>query len=63
MTLGETIKNIREKKGLSRNQMSKKLKISESTLFKIETGSIKNPSFENVKEIALALEIDLNDLI
>lgn len=63
MELGQKIKSVREKQKISRNMLSKKLKISESTLFKIETGTIKNPSFENVKEIALALEIDLNKLI
>lgn len=63
MELGEKIKKLREEKKITRNMLSKQLTISESTLFKIETGAIKRPSFENIKDIAKALDVDLNTLI
>ena len=63
MTLGEKIKKLMENKKLTRNQLSKQISISESTLFKIETGGIKKPSFENISEIANALNISLDSLL
>ena len=63
MDIGKKIQKVRESKNLSRNQLSKKVSISESSLFKIETGGIASPSFASVYELANGLGLSLDDLL
>jgi transcriptional regulator with XRE-family HTH domain len=60
--LGQKIKNLRKKQGLSQDELARKADIPYTTLTKIEIGVIKNPSFNAVSKIALALGINLDEL-
>jgi len=61
--LPRKIKRIREEKEITQKELAKMSGVSYSTLTKLETGVIKNPSFEVVLRIIKALEIDLSDLM
>ncbi|MBU1151693.1 helix-turn-helix domain-containing protein [Patescibacteria group bacterium] len=60
--LGQKIRNLRKKQGLSQDELARKADIPYTTLTKIEIGVIKNPSFNAVSKIALALGINLDEL-
>jgi transcriptional regulator with XRE-family HTH domain len=62
-TIGENIKNYRNKLGISQDQLSKKANLAFHTIAKIEAGSTPNPTIETVKKIANALGVSLDDLI
>lgn len=61
--LGKKIKKYRKAKGLSQDQLSKKANIPYTTLTKIETGVIKNPSVFAIAKITSALGITIDDLM
>jgi len=61
MSLGEKIKNARKHKKFTRVQLSEKLGISSSYLFKIET-NVHVPTFTLVVALADILEISLDSL-
>lgn len=61
--LGQKIRNLRKKQGLSQDELARKADIPYTTLTKIEIGVIKNPSVYAVAKIAEALSIQLDDLI
>jgi len=48
MDIGKKLREAREKKGLSRDELVKKADITVNTLYKIETGKMPKPSFEIV---------------
>ena len=60
--LGQKIRSLRKKQGLSQDELARKADIPYTTLTKIEIGVIKNPSFNAVSKIATALEINLDEL-
>jgi XRE family transcriptional regulator of biofilm formation len=60
---GNRIREIREKKGLSLNKLSKITGISKSYLSFIERSKQTNPSITIVKKIADALGITMNELL
>lgn len=62
MDVGKKIREEREKKGLSRDELVKKIDITVNTLYKIETGKMPKPSFEIVKKLGQALNISLDKL-
>ena len=62
LSLGQKIKALRKEKGLTQEQLAIKAEVSYTTLTKVETGAIKNPSFETVAAIAKGLEITLDTL-
>ena len=62
MDIGKKLREAREKKGLSRDELVKKADITVNTLYKIETGKMPKPSFEIISKIALALDLSLDDL-
>lgn len=61
--IGGALRNIREKRGLSQEQLADKMNISRSTISKIESGKF-NCSIDYLSKFALFLnfEIILNDL-
>lgn len=61
-TLGENIKRIRKKRGLTQKQLSEKINKHERMVQKYETGNVI-PSIEMVNNIALALDTDISKLI
>ena len=62
MDIGKKLREAREKKGLSRDELVKKADITVNTLYKIETGKMPKPSFEMVKKLSQALDISLDEL-
>lgn len=62
LTLGQKIKKIRLKQGFSQDELARLADIPYTTLTKIESGKIKNPSFSAVVKVAKALNIKLDNL-
>ena len=62
-TIGEKIKAWRKKKDLTQDALAKKADIPYTTLAKIESDVIQNPSLRTVTKIAEGLGITLDDLI
>lgn len=61
--LGQKIKKLRQKLGLSQDDFARKANVPYTTLTKIETGVIKKPSVFVVSKIAKALNVSIGDLI
>lgn len=57
------IKKWRKQKDLTQDALAKKANIPYTTLAKIESNVIQNPSLQTVKKIAEGLEIGLDDLV
>lgn len=61
MTLGENIKALRIKKGLTQKELASKLGIAINSVSRYETNE-RQPSFKMLENIASALETDISDL-
>ena len=61
--LGQKIKKLRQKLGLSQDDFARKADVPYTTLTKVETGVIKKPSVFVVSKIAKALDVSVDDLI
>lgn len=61
--IGENIKKLRLKMGMSQDILSKKADLAFHTISKIESGSTPDPRIDTVKKIADALGISLDYLI
>ena len=62
MEMYEVLAAVRKEKKISFDELSQKTELSVSTLKKILTGVTKAPLFENVRSIAYALGMSLDDL-
>ena len=62
-SLGQKIKKMRTKLGLSQDDFARKADVPYTTLTKVETGVIKKPSVFVVSKIARALNVAIEDLI
>lgn len=62
MTVGENIKRIRKKKGLTQRRLGELCGINEANIRKYESGK-QNPKIETLARIASALNVDTYDLI
>ena len=61
--LGQKIKKLRAKLGLSQDDFARKSDVPYTTLTKIETGVIKKPSVFVVSKIAKTLGVNIEELI
>mgnify|MGYP001564869044 FL=1 len=61
--LGQKIKKLRTKLGLSQDDFARKADVPYTTLTKVETGVIKKPSVFVVSKIAKILGVDIEELI
>ena len=61
--LGQKIKKLRNKSGLSQDDFARKADVPYTTLTKIETGVIKKPSVFVMSKIAKALNVSIEDLL
>ena len=61
--LGQKIKKLRQKLGLSQDDFARKADVPYTTLTKVETGVIRKPSVFVVSKIAKALDVDIEELI
>ena len=61
--ISKNVKKLREKTGLSQDQMARKANIPFSTYLKVENGVTTNPSIQTLLNIAEALEISLDKIV
>ena len=59
--LGARIKNIRNKKGLTQEQLSEKMEINPKYLSSIERGN-ENPTLNTLIKLSESLEVDLSEI-
>ncbi|MBQ5851733.1 MAG: helix-turn-helix transcriptional regulator [Lachnospiraceae bacterium] len=62
MSIGENLKNIRVKKGMSQSELAEAVSVSGSMINQIERGR-KGMSINLCIDIAKVLDCDINDLI
>lgn len=63
MTFGAKVKKLREKKGVSQRQFALALDITPTYMSKIERGEFPPPSEEVIKNMAVMLEVDSDELL
>jgi len=61
--IGENIRTIRKKKGISQDKLSKLADVTLTTLTKIESGANSNPTIKTIQKIAGALGVKVGDLL
>jgi transcriptional regulator with XRE-family HTH domain len=59
--LGERLKQIRQRKGMSQGDIARILKVHRSYIGGIERG-VRNPTIKNVEKIAKALKVSASEL-
>ncbi len=62
MKLGERIKQLREKNGLTQGQLAGGSAVSQGYLSQLENGEVKNPSAAVLLRVAQAMQIDPDEL-
>jgi transcriptional regulator with XRE-family HTH domain len=62
-TIGENIKKLRTKQGLTQDDLVKKTGLKYSTFAKIEGGFVKKPGVQMIAAIAKALGVSMEDLM
>ena len=62
-TIGENIKKMRAKLGLTQDDLSKKADIKYTTLTKVESGVVNKPSVQTMAKIAKALGVNIEYLL
>ena len=62
-TIGENIKRIRNKLGLTQDDLVRKSGVKHTTLTKIESNVVVKPSVQTVAKIAKALGIQMEELL
>lgn len=62
-TIGEKIKAWRKKRDLTQDALAKKADIPYTTLAKIESDVIQNPSLQTITKIAEGLGVSLDELV
>jgi len=61
--IGDNIRKVRKKNGMSQEKLARRADISLNTLTKIESGFAKKPTIQTVIKLAKALEISIDDLV
>src|SRR3970040_1420777 len=62
-TIGDKIKQLRNKQGLTQDELARKSDLPYTTLTKIETNVITKPSIQTVMKIAKGLGVSLDDFM
>ena len=62
-TIGENIKRLRTKQGLSQDDLARKADLKYSTLAKIEGDFVTKPGVQMVAKIAKVLGVSVEDLL
>ena len=62
-TIGENIKKLRAKQGLSQDDLARKAGLKYSTLAKIEGDFVTKPGVQIMAKIAKALGVSIEDLL
>ncbi len=61
--IGDKIKQIRNKKGLTQDTLARKAELPYTTLTKIESNVITRPTIQTVAKIAKGLGVSIDDLM
>jgi transcriptional regulator with XRE-family HTH domain len=61
--ISRNIKNIRVKKGISQDRLSKLADLSLNTIVKVESGKSPNPTIGTLMKIARSLGVSINEII
>jgi len=62
-TIGDKIKQLRNKQGLTQDELARKSDLPYTTLTKIESNVITKPSIQTVMKIAKGLDITVDNLM
>lgn len=62
MTIGEMIKDLRKKAGLTQNELGNKMNVSASHISQYECGQ-RNPSTNQLRKFAIALNVPFREFI
>lgn len=62
MKLGDRIRQLRDKHGLTQGQLAASSSVSQGYLSQLENGEVKNPSAAILLRVALAMRIDPDEL-
>jgi len=62
-TIGENIKRVRNRLGLTQDDLVRKSGVKHTTLTKIESNVVIKPSVQTVAKIAKALGVPMEDLV
>jgi len=62
-TISENIKRLRNKLGITQDDLAKKADIKYTTLMKVESGAVNKPNVQTMAKIAKALGVFIEDLI
>jgi len=61
-TIGDKIKQLRNKQGLTQDELARKSDLPYTTLTKIESNVITKPTIQTVMKIAKGLNISIDEL-
>jgi transcriptional regulator with XRE-family HTH domain len=61
--ISRNIRNLRIKRGISQDRLSKLADLSLNTVVKVESGRSPNPTIGTLLKIARSLDVQINDLI
>ncbi|KKR72451.1 MAG: Helix-turn-helix domain protein [Candidatus Roizmanbacteria bacterium GW2011_GWB1_40_7] len=62
-TIGENIKRLRTKQGISQDDLARRAELKYSTLAKIEGDFVTKPGVQMMAKIAKALNVSIEDLL
>lgn len=62
MHIGEKIKKIREKRGLTQTELARRCGVPHATIWNIENGK-RNPGFKVLPKIAEVLNVSIDELL
>ena len=63
MDIGKNIKRLRERQGISQNELAKRAGLNQSNLSRIERGGVENITLDTLRGLAHALSCSLIDLL
>ena len=61
--LGGMLKRLREKRGMTQEQLAAKVGVSQTYIAKLESGAKTNPSLDLLKKLAKALKVKVGELL
>ncbi len=61
--LGQMLKAVRQKQGLTTDELAKKAKLTNAYISLLETGKRKNPSLAVLKRLAKSLRVPVAELL
>lgn len=63
MTLAQTLREVREGRGLSQVELAEKSGLKQATISDLERGDTLRPQFETISKLAKALNVPLETFI